>query len=67
MARALIANPDLVNRFAAGERAPPKPCTHCNRCAGRTATSPLGRYEPKRFASLREMEAQIYGWSMPGG
>ena len=67
MARALIANPDLVNRFAAGEQGPAKPCTFCNRCAGRTATSPLGCYEPRRYGSLREMEEQILSWSVTDG
>ena len=64
MARALIANPDLVKQFGAG-RKPDRPCTHCNRCAGRTATSPLGCYEPERFASLKEMEDQIMDWNRP--
>lgn len=59
VARALLANPDLVLQFAAGRDLPTNPCTHCNRCAARTATSPLGCYEPRRFPSLAAMEAEI--------
>ena len=59
VARALLANPDLVQQFAAGRELPTNPCTHCNRCAARTATSPLGCYEPRRFPSLAAMEAEI--------
>jgi 2,4-dienoyl-CoA reductase-like NADH-dependent reductase (Old Yellow Enzyme family) len=65
MARALIANPDLVNQFKAGEKAMRPPCTHCNRCAARTATSPLGCYDRSRFASLEEMQEQIMQWNRP--
>jgi 2,4-dienoyl-CoA reductase (NADPH2) len=64
MARVLIANPDLPKQIAAGRR-PDRPCTHCNRCAVRTATSPLGCYEPKRFASLQQMQDQIMDWNRP--
>jgi 2,4-dienoyl-CoA reductase-like NADH-dependent reductase (Old Yellow Enzyme family) len=65
MARALIANPDLPRRLARGEK-PAKPCTHCNRCVGRTGTSPLGCYEPARFNnSTREMMLQIMEWNQP--
>jgi 2,4-dienoyl-CoA reductase-like NADH-dependent reductase (Old Yellow Enzyme family) len=64
IARALIANPDLVTHFKSG-RKPDRPCTHCNRCAGRTATSPLGCYEPERFGSLQEMYDQIMDWNRP--
>jgi 2,4-dienoyl-CoA reductase (NADPH2) len=63
MARPLLANVDLVRQFKQGVNRPANPCTHCNRCAIRTANFPLGCYEPKRFASLDEMEAQILAWS----
>ncbi len=63
MARALIANPDLVRQFEAGRNMPENPCTHCNRCAARTATSPLGCYEPARFSSEPEMQEQILAWN----
>jgi 2,4-dienoyl-CoA reductase-like NADH-dependent reductase (Old Yellow Enzyme family) len=64
MARALIANPNLVNLFKTGEK-PERPCTHCNRCAARTATSPLGCYDPSRFHSVEKMQEQIMQWNRP--
>ena len=63
MARALIANPDLVQQFKAGREQPDNPCTHCNRCAGRTATSPLGCYDLSRFPSVEAMQDQILAWN----
>jgi 2,4-dienoyl-CoA reductase (NADPH2) len=65
MARELIANPNLVREFEAGKNEPDVPCTLCNRCAGRTATSPLGCYEPARFSSIEEMQEQIMAWNKP--
>jgi hypothetical protein len=32
---------------------------------GRTATSPLGCYDPSRFANVEEMEAQILALNRP--
>lgn len=63
MARPLLANVNLIKLFREGVNGPPNPCTHCNRCAVRTANFPLGCYDPSRFASLDEMEAQIMNWS----
>ncbi len=63
MARPLLANPDLPALFQAGKEGPDRPCTFCNRCAIRTTLFPLGCYEPARFASDAEMEAQILEWS----
>jgi 2,4-dienoyl-CoA reductase (NADPH2) len=63
--RALLANPDLVRDFEAGREAPGRPCTYCNRCAGRTATSPLGCYDASRFPSVEAMEEQILAWNRP--
>jgi len=41
-------------------------CTQCNRCVGRTTTSPLGCYELKRFGGSHEaMFAQILEWNRP--
>lgn len=65
MARALIANPGLVDDFKAGKERPDNPCTYCNRCVGRTASSPLGCYEPARFGSLDQMQDQILEWNRP--
>ena len=63
MARPLLANVNLVKLFKAGKNKPANPCTHCNRCPVRTANFPLGCYDPSRFRSLDEMEAQIMEWS----
>lgn len=63
MARPLLANVNLVKLFKQGVDRPDQPCTHCNRCAMRTANFPLGCYDPTRFASLNAMEAQIMEWS----
>ncbi|MEO8304986.1 MAG: NADH:flavin oxidoreductase [Betaproteobacteria bacterium] len=65
MARALIANPDLLEMFQAGKNFPDRPCSHCNRCVGRTVTSPLGCYDQRRFASLKDMQDQIMAWNHP--
>ncbi|MDX1430992.1 MAG: NADH:flavin oxidoreductase [Gammaproteobacteria bacterium] len=65
LARALIANPDLVNAFfAKGRPRPDNPCTYCNRCIGRTATHPLGCYDVSRFGGdYRAMEDQIMAFN----
>lgn len=63
MARALIANPDLPKEFAMCRNLPDRPCTQCNRCVGRTGTSPLGCYELSRFDSERQMQEQIMEWN----
>jgi len=65
MARPLLANVDLLERFRAGADEPDRPCTFCNRCAVRTTAFPLGCYEPSRFDSHEEMEEQIMAWSSP--
>jgi 2,4-dienoyl-CoA reductase-like NADH-dependent reductase (Old Yellow Enzyme family) len=63
MARPLLANPHLPELFRAGEEEPERPCTFCNRCSVRTTLFPLGCYDPTRFESQAEMEAQILNWS----
>jgi hypothetical protein len=65
MARPLLANPDLPEQFRAGVDVPSRPCTFCNRCTIRTTIGPLGCYEPRRFGSREEMEAQILAWASP--
>ncbi|MGK7877489.1 MAG: NADH:flavin oxidoreductase [Xenococcaceae cyanobacterium] len=49
MARTLVANNDLVKKFAEGKDIAEKPCTYCNRCLLNTLENPLGCYEPARF------------------
>ena len=65
MARALIANPNLIEQFSQGKDAPDRPCTYCNKCVGRTPTSPLGCYDLSRFPSQRAMLDQIMEWNRP--
>ena len=65
MARALIANPDLLATFRAGLNLPDNMCTHCNKCVGRTVVSPLGCYNRDRFPSRKAMQDQIMDWNRP--
>ena len=60
-----------TNDYGSGQRDPigKDRCTHCNRCVGRTPTSPLGCYDITRFKgatpkeSLAAMVAQIEQWN----
>jgi 2,4-dienoyl-CoA reductase (NADPH2) len=64
--RGLLANPQLVDDFLQGVNEPPNSCTYCNRCAARTATSPLGCYNPDRFDGNRQrMQQQILELNQP--
>jgi 2,4-dienoyl-CoA reductase-like NADH-dependent reductase (Old Yellow Enzyme family) len=49
IARPLIANPDLVQTFAAGRDQPERPCTYCNKCLVNVLENPLGCYELSRY------------------
>jgi len=49
IARALVANPDLVQIFASGKDLPDRPCTHCNKCLVNAIKNPVGCYELSRF------------------
>ena len=40
IARGLLANPDMVHRFAEGQNAPARPCTYCNKCARQCPAAP---------------------------
>ena len=60
IARSLVANPDLVQLFAAGHDRPPKPCTYCNKCLFNVLEHPIGCYEESRFASRAEMIRELY-------
>jgi 2,4-dienoyl-CoA reductase (NADPH2) len=59
IARSLVANPDLVQHFAAGKEQPERPCTYCNKCLVNAPENPLGCYEQSRFGSREEMVSQI--------
>jgi len=79
MARALIATPCLVDDYFRKGLTEPEPaprshfapvakeyaCTYCNRCCARTATSPLGCYETRRFVNLKSMIEQIMDCNRP--
>jgi len=67
MARPLLANPELLQVFRDGRSLPDKPCTFCNRCCTTTTLVPVSCYEPKRFASRAEMEAEVLRWSANHG
>jgi 2,4-dienoyl-CoA reductase (NADPH2) len=60
IARALIANPDIVRQWEAGRDVPEVPCTHCNKCLLNAPRNPLGCYEPARFdGDRRRMHERI--------
>jgi 2,4-dienoyl-CoA reductase-like NADH-dependent reductase (Old Yellow Enzyme family) len=65
MARALVANNDLVAQFANGVDQPPVPCTHCNKCLINAVKNPLGCYEEARFVSHEAMVGQILSVFQP--
>ena len=60
IARGLLANPDLVHRFAAGYDSPEKPCTYCNKCAFNALMHPLACYEESRFETRDQMFQEAY-------
>ena len=60
IARGLLANPDLVNRFAAGQDRPERPCTYCNKCAVNALLYPLACWEESRFDSREQMFEEAY-------
>jgi 2,4-dienoyl-CoA reductase-like NADH-dependent reductase (Old Yellow Enzyme family) len=60
IARPLIANPNLIALWQAGEDRPPRPCTFANKCLFNVLESPLGCYEESRYASREEMLDEIY-------
>jgi 2,4-dienoyl-CoA reductase-like NADH-dependent reductase (Old Yellow Enzyme family) len=60
IARGLLANPDLVQRFAAGQDRPERPCTYCNKCAVNALLYPLACWEEARFDSREQMYDEAY-------
>jgi 2,4-dienoyl-CoA reductase (NADPH2) len=60
IARGLLANPDLVQRFADGYDAPARPCTYCNKCLVNALLQPLACWEESRFASREQMFEEAY-------
>lgn len=60
IARGLLANPDMVQTFAAGKDAPDRPCTYCNKCLVNALLQPLACWEESRFDSRDEMFETAY-------
>jgi 2,4-dienoyl-CoA reductase-like NADH-dependent reductase (Old Yellow Enzyme family) len=59
MARALVANHDLLDYWRAGKDVPDRPCTHCNKCLLNAPKHPLGCYELSRFPNYQAMVDEI--------
>jgi len=59
MARALLANHDLLDHWRAGRDVPDRPCTHCNKCLLNAPKHPLGCYELSRFSDYQAMVDEI--------
>ena len=59
MARALVANHDLMSYWRAGHDVPDRPCTHCNKCLLNAPKNPLGCYELSRFKDYQAMVDEI--------
>jgi len=59
IARALIANHDLLRYWKAGRDMPDRPCTHCNKCLLNAPKNPLGCYELDRYPSYEAMVEEI--------
>jgi 2,4-dienoyl-CoA reductase-like NADH-dependent reductase (Old Yellow Enzyme family) len=60
IARGLLANPDMVQRFAQGHDTPERPCTYCNKCLVNALLQPLACWEESRFASRDQMFEEAY-------
>ena len=60
IARGLLANPDLVQRFAEGHNTPARPCTYCNKCLVHALLQPLACWEEARFDSRDQMFEEAY-------
>ncbi|MBZ0318599.1 MAG: NADH:flavin oxidoreductase [Anaerolineae bacterium] len=68
IARALVANNDLVKIFAQGKDRPEKPCTHCNKCLANVIENPLGCYEVSRYGGDYDaMIRQVMSVFSPSG
>jgi 2,4-dienoyl-CoA reductase (NADPH2) len=59
IARALLANHDLLRYWRDGYDRPERPCTHCNKCLLSAPKHPLGCYEQSRFDSYQAMVDEI--------
>jgi 2,4-dienoyl-CoA reductase (NADPH2) len=64
IARPLLANPDLLKQFEAGNT-PARPCSYCTLCCSHTAVFPLGCYDQRRFETEEDMMNQVLAWCSP--
>jgi 2,4-dienoyl-CoA reductase-like NADH-dependent reductase (Old Yellow Enzyme family) len=60
IARGLLANPSMVQMFAQGMDAPPRPCTYCNKFLVNALLQPLACWEESRFDSRAQMFEEAY-------
>jgi 2,4-dienoyl-CoA reductase-like NADH-dependent reductase (Old Yellow Enzyme family) len=60
IARPLVANPNLLELWRAGQDRPARPCTYSNKCLFNVLENPLGCYDESRYASREEMLREIY-------
>jgi 2,4-dienoyl-CoA reductase (NADPH2) len=68
IARPLIANPDLVNYWAAGADRAERPCTFCNLCLIHALEDPLGCYDVSRYDGDHDrMIAEVMSIYRPDG
>jgi 2,4-dienoyl-CoA reductase-like NADH-dependent reductase (Old Yellow Enzyme family) len=68
IARPLLANIDLVQRWAAGEDRPPRPCSYCNECLINVLDNPLGCYDLRRFDGDQDrMIGELMAFYRPDG
>jgi 2,4-dienoyl-CoA reductase-like NADH-dependent reductase (Old Yellow Enzyme family) len=68
IARPLMANPDLVNMFAAGRDLPERPCSYCNKCLVNVLENPLGCYDVRRYdGDYDAMARELMSFFVPDG
>ena len=60
IARPLVANPNLVELWRAGEDRPRRPCTYSNKCLFNLLEHPMGCYDETRYESREAMLAELY-------
>ena len=65
IARALVANSDLLHQWARGDDLPPRPCTYCNKCLAHVVRDPIGCYDETRFPTYEAMIEAIMAVYQP--
>jgi 2,4-dienoyl-CoA reductase-like NADH-dependent reductase (Old Yellow Enzyme family) len=68
IARPLMANPDLMQVFAAGRDMPERPCSYCNKCLVNVLENPLGCYDVRRYdGDYDAMTRELMSFFEPDG